>query len=168
MSDKQSPINGFIFVLFWLVLLGLLSYLFYRWHQINLGGIVQTEVSQTQKTLLIRMDSANTYRADGKINGLKVNFIVDTGANSVAIPNALAQKANLKPLRRITVHTASGKSTGYLTRIKLLTIGPISLHNIRGTIMPDESKYVLLGMSALKKLELRQRDDYLMLRQLNR
>jgi hypothetical protein len=30
-------------------------------------------------------------------------------------------------------------------------------------IMPDRSKYVLLGMSALRKLEFRQRDDYFIL-----
>jgi aspartyl protease family protein len=165
MSDKSPThnINIFVFVAFWIVLFGSIVYLFYRWHEINVGGIQEVIDNKTKKEVVIRMDSSNYYRANGTINNLSVNFIVDTGANSVAIPNWLAKKAGLKALRQINVQTAGGNRIGYITRIKELTVGPIKLYNIRALIMEDDAKYVLLGMSALRKLELRQRDDYLVL-----
>ncbi len=163
MSEETKPINGLLFALFWFACLGVLAFLFARWHENNIGGIEQVVVNKSKKEILIRMDRANTYRANGEINGIKVRFIVDTGANSVAIPKWLAEKAQLKPLRRIGVQTAGGKTVGYMTRIKKLSIGPIDLYNVKAIIMPDESKYVLLGMTALRKLELRHRDRDLLL-----
>ncbi len=163
MHEKNSSINGWLFVFFWLVLFSSLVFLFSRWHQMNAGGITKTIVNAQEKKIIIRMDRANYYRAKGTINGVKVNFLVDTGANSVAIPESIAKKAGLKAFVKTTVHTASGKTYGHITRIKELTIGPIVLNNIKAMIMPDSSKYVLLGMSALRKLELRQRNDYMVI-----
>lgn len=163
MSGKHSPINGWLFVVFWLVIFGLLMFLFARWHEMNIGGITETTVTNTEKTVLVRMDSSNSYRAQGTINGIKVNFLIDTGANSVAVPQWLAQKAGLKGVTTIPVQTAAGQTYGQMARIANISIGPIQLKNIRAIILPDDSKYVLLGMSALQQLDLQHRDGYMVL-----
>lgn len=170
MSEKQPPgpphyINGLLFFVFWIVVFALLVFLFYRWHAINAGGIQKVVVNNTEKKVLIRMDSANYYRANGTINGVDVNFIVDTGANSVAVPKWLALKAGMKPLQHMSVQTAPGIAPGHMARIEKLTVCPITLYNVRALIMADESKYALLGMSALKQLKFRQQGDFLILTQ---
>lgn len=161
MFNNGPKTSGSIYIIFWIVLFGLLVFLFNRWHKINAGGIEQVQVSKEQKRILIKMSPDNTYRAKGQVNGYPVNFIVDTGANSVALPKSIADKANLNPMGYTRVHTAGGQTQGQLTRIKKLTIGPITLYNIRAIIMPENSKSVLLGMTALRKLELHQREHYL-------
>ena len=163
MREIKSSVNGWLFVAFWLVLFSCLVFLFSRWHNLNVGGITKTVVNHSLRKIVIRMDRASYYRARGTINGVKVNFLIDTGANSVAIPESIAKKAGLRAFLKTTVHTAGGKTHGQMTRIKTLTIGPIVLNNIKAMIMPESSKYVLLGMSALRKLEFRQRDDYFVL-----
>jgi aspartyl protease family protein len=159
MSAKGSSLNGVLFVLFLILSLGALSFLFSQWHENNVGGIEDIVINKTEKKVVIRMGKYNSYQAKGTINDIDVTFLIDTGANSVAVPQWLASKAGLKPLQSITVHTASGKAMGQRTWIRRLSVGPILLQNIQAIILPDNSNYVLLGMSALKKLEFSHRDD---------
>ncbi len=152
-----------LFVLFWLIIFGLMVYLFDRWYETNVGGIQRTEVNQFQKKVTIKLDISNYYRADGTINNIPVNFIVDTGANSVAIPESVAKQAGLKPMFKMDIQTANGIAPGQLTRVSKLTLGPIELYNVKALIMKDHAKYILLGMSALKNLELIQKNNYLVI-----
>ena len=163
MLHKHAPINGYLYIVFWLVIFGSMAFMFYRWHDMNFGGVEKITDSDKMRTVLIRMDSNNYYRAYGTIDGIKVRFIIDTGANSVAIPEWLAKKIGIKYLHEMRVQTAGGEVRGYLARIKHLTVGSIQLYNIRAMVMQDDSKYILLGMSALRQLEFRQRDNFLVL-----
>ena len=64
-----------------------------------------------------------------------------------------------------SVSTANGVTTAYLTRLDQLAIGDIELHDVRASIIPrmgvDE---ILLGMNVLKRFELIQRGDRLIIR----
>ena len=107
------------------------------------------------------------YHATGQINGLEVEFLVDTGATYVAIPDSVARKLGLERGSPVPVQTANGTAQAFPTRLASVSIGPIVLHQVRALISPGlEGAEVLLGMSVLKTLELVQRGEELTLRQI--
>jgi len=119
------------------------------------------------KKLVLTADSLGGYRTEGKINGKKVNFIIDTGASLVAMSKSTAQRLKLKydKTRPIRVQTASGLDRVYLTTIKKISIGKIVLRDIEAAVSThDFPKYPLLGMSFLGKIELIQQDKKLILK----
>ncbi len=105
------------------------------------------------------------YLAPGKINNKVVNFLLDTGATDVAIPGPLARKLQLDLTSQGISQTASGYVKTYGTRLDSVSIGNITLNNVKASVietMPGD--YILLGMSFLKHLELVQKGDLLTIR----
>ncbi len=106
------------------------------------------------------------FIADGRINGVTVTFLLDTGATDVAIPAELAERLKLTRGAPVMLQTANGQTTGYRTVLNSLGLGDILLHDVRALIAPGfGGDQVLLGMSALKQLEFTQRAGTLVLRQ---
>ncbi len=106
------------------------------------------------------------YVVTGFINDHPVEFLLDTGATDVVIPEATARQLRLKRGRRSRAMTANGPVTVYDTIIDELKIGAITLYNVRASINPGMSPPgILLGMSALKQMEFTQSGDTLTIRQ---
>lgn len=118
-----------------------------------------------QAAIVVLKDNRNKqYEVGGSINGQKVTFFVDTGATNVAVPGGLAAKLGLKKGRPIQVMTANGRAKAYATTINTIKIGDITLSNVVGSINPTmDDGILLLGMSALKNLEIRHKDGELTL-----
>ena len=95
-----------------------------------------------------------------------MTFLLDTGATWVALPLALGRELGLKRGAAITLQTANGPAVGYQTRLDRVKLGPLEMRDI-GAVMSEglDSDTVLLGMNFLKRVELNQRDDRLILRQ---
>lgn len=156
MSANINKTGQYFWLGFWLMLIGLFSYLF----SVKQGSET-TLVSPSH--IIIKANNNHHYLVKGTINGYPVNYLLDTGATDVVIPLSLAKKLQLKLGPAISVQTANGIITTYLTRIKEMNIESIQLQNIRANINPqmDNNDEILLGMSALKKLEIRQLDGQL-------
>jgi len=106
------------------------------------------------------------FVADGRINGEKVTFLLDTGATDVAIPAEVGDRLGLPRGASVILQTANGQTTGYRTVLDSLSLGEILLHDVRAIVAPGfDGEQVLLGMSALKQLEFTQRAGTLVLRQ---
>lgn len=106
------------------------------------------------------------YLVDGQIDGQKVTFLLDTGANQVAVPSAVAERLGLVRGAPIVISTANGRATGHRTRLASLRLGDIELRDVAALIAPGmDGDEVLLGMSALKQLEFSQKGGTLVLRQ---
>ncbi|MFJ7795328.1 TIGR02281 family clan AA aspartic protease [Pseudomonas sp. NPDC096950] len=106
------------------------------------------------------------FVASGQINGQPVNFMLDTGATDVAIPAEMAERLKLEQGFGVTLSTANGRTEGYRTRVDRLQLGDIVLRDVRAIVVPGlDGKQVLLGMSALNKLEFTQRGGTMLLRQ---
>ncbi len=66
----------------------------------------------------------------------------------------------------MTLSTANGRTEGYRTRVDRLQLGDIVLRDVRAIVVPGlDGDQVLLGMSALNKLEFTQRGGTMLLRQ---
>jgi len=107
------------------------------------------------------------YVLIGQINGENVEFLLDTGATDVVVPESTARRLGLPYGVRGRAMTANGPITIYQTRIEELHLGEIMLTNIDASINPSMEGAILLGMSALGQIEFTQRADTLTLRQTN-
>ena len=152
----------------WLLLLGALTWYFNgllaQRHNPNAEPLSQNNGSFRQVTLARNRN--HHYLAGGFINQQPVTFLVDTGATQVALGPAVAKRLGLEPGRQGLARTANGTSTTYATTLASLRIGDIELYQVPASItMGMQGEQVLLGMSALKELELSHRQGILTLRQ---
>lgn len=118
-----------------------------------------------QIEVLLNRNRQGHYVMSGSINGVDVNFLLDTGATDVAIPERIASQANLVPGQRARAMTANGVVDTWRTSIDRLQLGEITLNNVRASITPSMGDgTILLGMSALSELEFSQQGSQLTLR----
>ena len=115
--------------------------------------------------IVVRRDRGGQYVAPGTVNGVDVEFLIDTGAGDVGRPPALARRLKLRRSPKVEITTASDVIPGYLVILDEVSLGPLTLKRVRGSVsehsIHDE---VLLGMSFLRHFELSQRGGALTLR----
>jgi aspartyl protease family protein len=167
-SRKEGKTMGKGMIVIAMILsLGLLTMMFQGQleKQVNPNQRVASKQNQQGQTIIrLQRNRAGHYVSNGTINGQNVEFLLDTGATNVAIPEYIAKRIGLRAGRSIQVSTANGRTTGHQTMLDSLSIGDITLYNIRAIITPNLNE-ILLGMSALKQLEFSQKGNYLTIKQ---
>ncbi len=98
----------------------------------------------------------------GRVNGVAVDFLVDTGATSTALPLSLAQQAGLTLDGSVRSSTAGGVVEGRLARADVSLQGGVTVERLRVAVLPRLDA-PLLGMDVISKLRLSQRDGVLTL-----
>jgi aspartyl protease family protein len=105
--------------------------------------------------LVMVQDNNGHYFVDGTINEHKLNFVIDTGASLVSIPQGLANSAGLSCQRRVTMRTGNGEVNVCTTIIQLLKFGSFALQNVEAVIAPNLDQ-PLLGMNVIKQFRVEQ------------
>ncbi|MHC8409234.1 retropepsin-like aspartic protease family protein [Pseudomonas sp. Hz4] len=157
-----------LMVLAWCAALFLATRFFGQWEQRqqNPNAVVSSQQGEGFIEVKLASNSQGHFVASGQINGQPVDFMLDTGATDVAIPGGMAGRLKLEKGFGVTLSTASGRTEGYRTRIDRLQLGDIVLRDVRALVVPGlDGNQVLLGMSALNKLEFTQRGGTMLLRQ---
>ena len=117
--------------------------------------------------VILQRNRYGHYVSNGRINGFTVQFMLDTGATDVAIPEKIAQKLGLRRGPEKRYNTANGMVVAYSTFLDSVSIGPIEVEGVRASINPGlKGNEILLGMSVLKRVEFTQRGDKLILKPL--
>ncbi len=148
----------------WLASLGLLAGLYALFSMLDQdGGTVISVDAGGAAMIVLEQDRNGHYQVEGLINGQTVNFLVDTGATDVAVPESMARALGLDFGPRVQVMTAAGPSKAWMTRLNQVSIGGISRRDVRATITSGEFNGVLLGMSFLRHYSLRQQDGKLVI-----
>ncbi|MBK5397978.1 TIGR02281 family clan AA aspartic protease [Pseudomonas sp. TH39(2020)] len=169
--SQQTPGKraGRVFmVLAWCAALFLATRFFGQWEvrQQNPNMVVSSEQGEDFIEVKLASNTQGHFVASGQINGQPVDFMLDTGATDVSIPAEMAERLKLEKGFGVTLSTANGRTQGYRTRIDRLQLGDIVLRDVRALVVPGlDGKQVLLGMSALNKLEFTQRGGTMLLRQ---
>ena len=166
-ADAGRGLGTGMWVLFWVCVLGLGTWLFADVLGLreNPNGAVTGTLENGIAEVRLRANPQGHYVADGLVNGRPVQMMVDTGATTVAIPGAWADRLGLTRGPRISVRTANGETEAWLTRIEALQLGSMVFRDVRANIVPNLDGGILLGMSALSSVEFSQRDGELVLRQ---
>ena len=124
-------------------------------------GIIQAVNEDGRAMVVLRRARNGHYLAEGKINGLPLVFLIDTGATDVAIGERTARAMGLEFGPRIQIITAAGPARAWATRLDRVSLGGLELRNVRAIITPGLGGEVLLGMSFLKHFSLHQEGENL-------
>jgi len=98
----------------------------------------------------------------GTVNGIAVDFLVDTGATATAIPLALADRAGLVAEGTLQSSTAGGLVRGTLARADVALRGGVRVDRLRVAVLP-QLESPLLGMDVLARMRFTQSDGVLRL-----
>ena len=148
----------------WLAALGVLGGLYALFSMLDQnGGTVISVDAGGAAMIVLEQDRNGHYQVEGQINNQSVNFLVDTGATDVAVPESMARALGLDFGPKVQVMTAAGPSQAWMTRLNEVSIGGIRRRDVRATITSGEFKGVLLGMSFLRHYSLRQQDGKLVI-----
>ncbi len=168
-DDPTNKIAKIFVWLAWLVALALLVFFFQGALEQQYNPNSQPEMRLTPEgkaEVILLQNKQGHYVAQGTINEVPVTFLLDTGATQVSIPAHLAEKLNLAAQGRYRVQTANGSISVYKTELAQLSLGSIFLYNVDAHINPAmKTNEILLGMSALKRVEFRQTGKQLILRE---
>jgi aspartyl protease family protein len=109
------------------------------------------------RSLSIPHDARGHFETEGRIEGQRIAFMVDTGASVIALNETSAARFGLRPSRNdynITVTTANGPIKAARTRLAMVDIGGLVVRDVDAMVLPDESlSENLLGLSFLSRLK---------------
>lgn len=115
----------------------------------------QQGVADGSGAVTFRRSSGRHFRVAAVVDGVKLRFMVDTGASDVTLTPDDARRLGFD-LRRLSFNriysTANGKVTGAPVRLGEVRVGPISMRNVRASVNGAPMGQSLLGMSFLDRL----------------
>jgi aspartyl protease family protein len=108
------------------------------------------------RSLNIPRDARGHFAAEGRIDGQRIGFMVDTGASVVALNESSAARFGLRPTPgqyTAIVTTANGKVKAARAQIAMLDVGGLIVRDVDAMVLPDEAlSENLLGLSFLSRL----------------
>ena len=109
------------------------------------------------RSLTLETGADGHYPVEARIEGRRIDFIVDTGASLVILRESDAAQIGIRPMRSdytATVSTANGQIKAAQATLDRVEIGGITLENVQALVLPDEALWKnLLGMSFLSRLK---------------
>ena len=115
----------------------------------------------------IYADRRGMFKTTGSINGQSVQFLVDTGATTIAMSSIEAKRLNISYRlngKQTTTRTASGIAKAYLVNLKVVKVGVIEQKNVKGIVIAGAfPKQVLLGMTFLNRLKVEKSGNVMVL-----
>lgn len=134
------------------------------------GQIIATETNEEGETSVrVRRRLDGHFAVRASVNGQSMTLMVDTGASSVVLKPADAERAGVdvsKLSYTVAVDTANGTTYAAAVRLRTLAVGPLLVRNVDALVArPGAVKENLLGMSFLRRLRSYEfANDYLTLR----
>ena len=124
----------------------------------------QVESANGAPVLVIARARDGHYHWPGQVGGVKLDFLVDTGASRTSISQAVATQAGLQPSGSARFSTANGDVTGSLAKTTLQLDGGLTLQRHTVAVLPRMDGPALLGMDVLGKLSIEQSQNQLRIR----
>lgn len=161
LSARSLPLNQTVkYTLAWLGII-LLMVFAYSYKDTLLNTRIMAELLPNRArmndngTFAIRASEDGHFHVEAMVNGVAVNFMVDTGASDVVLSKEDAQRIGINPATlnyNRTYLTANGATGGAAIKLKRLQIGNFILDNFPASVNEGKLEGSLLGMSALREL----------------
>ncbi|RZL08368.1 MAG: TIGR02281 family clan AA aspartic protease, partial [Rubrivivax sp.] len=109
--------------------------------------------------------SGGHFVTQGSINGRTVDFMVDTGATSIAMSADEAKRIGVKYEngQRVQASTANGVTTAYVVTLAKVRIQDVEVYNVGAVVIPSGMQHILLGNTFLSRFQMRRDNDQLTL-----
>lgn len=117
------------------------------------------------RKIVLMSDSRGHFVNQGLINGRVMQFMVDTGATTVAIgkPDADRMGLEYQTGQPVRMNTANGVAQGWRIRLNSVRIGEVEVFNVDAIVTPQAMPYVLLGNSFLGSFQMTRNNDQMVL-----
>jgi aspartyl protease family protein len=114
--------------------------------------------------IVLPMGSGGHFFAQGWVNGKPIQFMVDTGATTVALGMSDAKRMGIDYQKGLAVRmgTANGVAQGWKIKLSTVKIGDVELYDVDAIVGPD-MPYALLGNSFLGRFNMNKTIDQMVL-----
>ena len=131
---------------------------------VGTGGGAGTPSGQGNR-IVLSAGSGGHFMTAGQINGRAVQFVVDTGATSVAMSAADAERAgiNYKGGQPVQLSTANGVTQGFRIKLNSVRVGDVEVYDVEAVVIPQPMTYMLLGNSFLTRFQMIRENDQMTL-----
>jgi aspartyl protease family protein len=117
---------------------------------------VKPEPALSGRSFAVAKDSRGHFQVEARVDGRRLEFLVDTGASMIALRTRDAAQLGIHPVPRdftSEVRTANGTVRAARTRLAAVDVGGMVVRDVDALVLPDEVLGEnLLGMSYLSRL----------------
>lgn len=115
--------------------------------------------------IVIAESGGGHFMTDGQINGRAVQFMVDTGATSIAMSVSDAERAgiNYKIGQPVRISTANGNTQGFRITLNSVRIGDVEVYDVAAVVTPQAMPFLLLGNSFLSRFQMKRENNLMTL-----
>jgi aspartyl protease family protein len=108
------------------------------------------------RSVVVPRNAQGHFQIDGRIDGRRLTFMVDTGASVIALTAEDAASLGIHPAASeftAMVKTANGVVRAAPVELNMVEIEDVSVHNVAAMVLPEGAlSENLLGMSFLSRL----------------
>jgi aspartyl protease family protein len=109
-----------------------------------------------RSSVVIPADVRGHFVVDARVDGRRMDFMLDTGASMVVLRSRDAAALGIHPIPRdltVEVRTANGTTRAAPVQLGMVEVSGINLRNVAALVSPDDALSVnLLGLSFLSRL----------------
>jgi aspartyl protease family protein len=115
--------------------------------------------------IVLQASSGGHFMAQGTVNGKAAIFMVDTGATSIAMSSADAERIgiNYQAGQPIGISTANGSTRGFKVKLSSVRVGDVEVHDVDAVVSPQNMPFMLLGNSFLTRFQMMREADQMVL-----
>jgi len=130
---------------------------------VSMGG---SGASAGRGTRIVLTESGGGhFMTAGQINGRAVQFMVDTGATSIAMSVSDAERAGIayKTGQPVRMSTANGTTEGFRITLNSVRVGDVEVFDVAAVVIPQPMPFLLLGNSFLTRFQMRRENNLMTL-----
>jgi aspartyl protease family protein len=118
--------------------------------------------------IVLPIGTGGHFFAQGLVNGKPIQFMLDTGATTVAIGQSDAQRMGIEYQKGLAVRmgTANGVAQGWKIKLSTVKIGDVEVYDVDAIVGPD-MPFALLGNSFLGRFNMNKTIDLMVLEKRN-
>lgn len=123
------------------------------------GAAVAGSTSASAPGMTLYANKDGHFFGTGSINGKPVKFLLDTGATAVSMSSVEARRLGIDYVvgREGATSTAGGVVKAWGVTLDSVKLGGMTLNQVEGVVIDGDSPpMVLLGMSALNRMEMKR------------
>jgi aspartyl protease family protein len=132
---------------------------------VGAGAGGQAGASGKGNRIVLNAGTGGHFMTAGQINGRAVQFMVGTGATSIAMSAADADRTgiNYKDGQPVRMSTANGVTQGYRVKLNSVRVGDVEVYDVDAVVSPQPMPFMLLGNSFLTRFQMLRENEQMIL-----